>query len=319
MINKPYHYTRNNGLDFICFIVPKAETLTRLQILWMTFTVEVWLCVAVTYALMTKSFQLFNKLNLSGGRKISDPFMTSLQVVLGMGVCSLPKHVAGRIFFVSCSVACFVMVILFQASMVTKLSTETSHKEIDTLEELDKSGMEIRTSLRYVRDALAIYSTTKSLANKIDLEKDRQGYIESKFVFIARIMNLSLSKYSNFIGHFGQQGVALHIVRECPLKYYLTYAIAINFPFLDELNDLLTRFQEAGITYKWKTDIQKLEMVYYEPLNSNSSKGLKAYSLNDLWFAFVFLFVGYILSLIALMLEFIFKKLKIRKKNKIMT
>jgi len=87
---------------------------------------------------------------------------------------------------------------------------------------------------------------------------------------------------------------------------------------LDELNDLLTRFQEAGITYKWKTDMLKLEMVYYEPLNSNSSKGLKAYSLNDLWFAFVFLFVGYILSLIALMLEFIFKKLKIRK-NKIMT
>lgn len=80
MIHKPYRNTRSNGLDFICFIVPKAETLTRLQILWMTFTVEVWLCVAVTFALMIKSFQLFNKLNLSGGRKISDPFMTSLQV-----------------------------------------------------------------------------------------------------------------------------------------------------------------------------------------------------------------------------------------------
>ncbi|XP_060833990.1 uncharacterized protein LOC132917312 [Rhopalosiphum padi] len=310
MIQKPYQYTLTNGLDYICFIVPKAETLTRLQILWMTFSVEVWLCVAVTYALMTKSFQLFNKLNLSGGRKISDPFMTSLQVVLGMGVCSLPKHVAGRILFVSCSVACFVIVTLFQASMVTKLSTETSQKEIDTLEELDKSGMEIRTSLHYVRDALAIYSHTKSLANKIDLKKDRQGYMASKFVFIARIMNLSLSKYTNFIGHFQQQGVALHIVRECPLKHHLTYAISIDFPFLDELNDLLTRFQEAGITDKWKTDIQKLELVYYEPLNSNSSKGLKAYSLNDLWFAFVFLFVGHIISLIALMLEFVFKRIE---------
>jgi len=79
---------------------------------------------------------------------------------------------------------------------------------------------------------------------------------------------------------------------------------------LDELNDFLTRFYEAGITHKWKTDIQKLELVYYEPLNSNSSKVLKAYSLNDLWFAFGFLFVGYILSMIALMLEFIFKKIK---------
>jgi len=137
-----------------------------------------------------------------------------------MSVCSVPKHVAGRILFVSCSVACFVIVILFQASMVTKLSTETSQKEIDTLEELDKSGMEIRTSLHYVRDSLAIYSRTKSLANKIDLEKDRQSYIASKFVFIARIMNLSLSKYSNFIGQFQEQSVALHIVKVIFTIYY---------------------------------------------------------------------------------------------------
>jgi len=79
---------------------------------------------------------------------------------------------------------------------------------------------------------------------------------------------------------------------------------------LDELNDLIRRFQEAGITYKWKLDIHKLELVYYKPLNSNSSKGLKAYSMNDLWFAFVFLFVGYTMSMIALMLEFVYKKIK---------
>jgi len=150
-----------------------------------------------------------------------------------MGVCSIPKHVAGRIMFVSCSVACFVIVTLFQASMVTKLSTETSQKEIDTLEELDKSGMEIRTSLQYVRDALAMYSHTKSLANKIDVQKERQGYIASKFVFIARIMNLSLSKYSNFIGHFQQQGVALHIVQ---VNFIVFRCMIFDIHLIDNLN-----------------------------------------------------------------------------------
>lgn len=146
-----------------------------------------------------------------------------------MGVCILPKHVAGRILFVSYSVACFVIVILFQAAMVTKLSTETSQKEIDTLEELDHSGMEIRTSLRYVRDALAIYSHTKSLANKIDLEKKRRGYTASKFVFIARIMNLSVSKYSNFIAHSElQNGVKLHIVRVNFTLFYKFMSISIT-------------------------------------------------------------------------------------------
>jgi len=128
--------------------------------------------------------------------------------------------------------------------MVTKLSTETSNKEIDTLEELDKSGMEIRTSLRYVRDALAIYSTTKSLANKIDLEKDRQSYIASKFVFIARIMNLSVSKYSNFIGHFGQKGVALHIVRVNFTIYYTSKCLKITLLKSNFNNYCITRIRE---------------------------------------------------------------------------
>lgn len=82
MINKLYRYSSPNGWDFICFVVPMAGPLSRLQILLKTFTFGVWLCVAVTYVLMTKSFQLFNTFQSfgRGDRKISDPFMTSLQV-----------------------------------------------------------------------------------------------------------------------------------------------------------------------------------------------------------------------------------------------
>ncbi|VVC34097.1 Hypothetical protein CINCED_3A006680 [Cinara cedri] len=216
MINKAYRYSNSNGWDFICFVVPTAGPLSRLQILLQTFTFGVWLCVAVTYALMTKSFQLFNKFQLVGGggdRKISDPFMTSIQVVLGMGVCSLPKHGTGRLLLVSCSAACFVLVSLFQASMVTKLSIESGQKDIDTFEELDQSGMEIRTSLKSVRDSLAMYSYTKSLANKIDLKKARRDYMKSKFVFTARIMSLN-SGYANYVGHFQNDTVELHIVKK---------------------------------------------------------------------------------------------------------
>lgn len=129
-----------------------------------------------------------------------------------MGICSLPKHAAGRLMLVSCSAACFVIVSLFQASMVTKLSIETGKKDIDTLEELDQSGMEIRTSLKAVRDALSMYSYTKSLAEKIDLKKARRDYIKSKFVFTGRIMSLN-SGYANFVGHFENHSVELHIVK----------------------------------------------------------------------------------------------------------
>lgn len=78
--DKTYRYTKTNGRDYICFVVPRAEDLSRMQILFSTFTPEVWLCVVVTYALMAKSVQLFNKFKLPGGWKIYNPSMTSLQV-----------------------------------------------------------------------------------------------------------------------------------------------------------------------------------------------------------------------------------------------
>lgn len=80
MIGKPYRYSKTNHLDSICFVVPQAKSLTKMQIVWKTFTFEVWLCVAVAYVLMSNSFQFFNKCNMLSERKISDPCMTSLQV-----------------------------------------------------------------------------------------------------------------------------------------------------------------------------------------------------------------------------------------------
>lgn len=130
-----------------------------------------------------------------------------------MGIHRLPKNVAGRQLLASCSATCFVIVSLFQASMVTRLSIETAPKNIDTLEELDQSGMEIRTSLENIRDSLATYSHTKSLADKIDLEKDRRDYMTSKFVFTARIMNLNFIKYSNYIARFHNDSIELHVVQ----------------------------------------------------------------------------------------------------------
>lgn len=140
-----------------------------------------------------------------------------------MGVYSLPKHVAGRLLLVSCSAAFFVIVSLFQASIVTKLSIETDQNQIDTLEELDHSGMEIRTSLQAVRDSLAMYSRTKSLADKIDLKKDRRDYLSSKFVFTARIMNINIRRYSNYIGHFQNKSILLHVVRVNIIQYKIVY------------------------------------------------------------------------------------------------
>lgn len=145
------------------------------------------------------------------GETINVHVFVRLQVVLGMGVCNSPKHVPGRLLLVSCSAAFFVIVSLFQASMVTKLSIETGQKEIDTLKELDESGMEIRTSLVSVRDSLAMYSHTKTLADKIDLEKNRRDRSASKFVFTARIQSLNIIKFSNYDSQSGN--ASLHIVR----------------------------------------------------------------------------------------------------------
>lgn len=97
--------------------------------------------------------------------------------------------------------------------MVTKISVEPGKHEIDTLKELDQSGLEIRSSLQFVRDSLATNEHTKSLANKIDMEKDRRDFVSAKFVFTGRISDGFLSQYSNYISYYQNSSVELHIVR----------------------------------------------------------------------------------------------------------
>lgn len=98
------------------------------------------------------------------------------------------------------------------------------------------------------------------------------------------------------------------ILQQCPLNYYLSYAVAMDFPFLAELNKFLERFQEAGLTKKWKMDIQKEEQQYYTPLVGNESQVLKAYSMDDLWFAFVMLFAGHGAAAALLAAELLWRK-----------
>lgn len=130
-----------------------------------------------------------------------------------MGVYGLPRHASGRLLLVSCSAACFVVVSLFQASVVTKLSIETNERDIDTFEDLARSGLPIRTSLRSIRDSLATDPHTKPLADKITLVKTRTDYGQIRFVYVARIMNLSHLKYSNYVAHYKNETFKLHVVR----------------------------------------------------------------------------------------------------------
>ncbi|XP_050441541.1 ionotropic receptor 21a-like [Adelges cooleyi] len=309
--HKPYRYSFITGLDFICFVVPRAKPASRMQMIWKTFTVEVWVCLLICYVTVTVSFRFWNKCSLSTERKIPVPSMTTLQVLLGMSTPHLPKHITGRLLFVTCSAAFFVVVSLFQASMVTKLSVAPVRDNINTLQELDQSGIEIRTSITRVKESLATYELTKSLADKIETIKDRSDYLTHQFSFAVRVMSFRFKVFTNYVTEFMNNSIELHVVQECPLKYYLTYAVALDFPFLDELNDVLKRLHEAGLNDKWKLDIRKLEEQYYKPLGQSTQKTLKAYSLYDLWFAFLFLFGGYLVSFITLMFELTLKSITI--------
>lgn len=130
-----------------------------------------------------------------------------------MGVYILPRYTSGRLLLVSCSATCFVIVSLFQAAMVTKISVDPDKHEIDTLKELDQSGLEIRTSLQFVRDSLVTNEYTKSLAYKIDMEKDRRDFVSAKFAFTGRITNGLLTKYLNYQSFYQNSSVELHIVK----------------------------------------------------------------------------------------------------------
>lgn len=137
-----------------------------------------------------------------------------------------------------------------------KVYTDNIPKNIDTLEELDASGLKIITSSPSYRnifgDNQSVPELFRSLKAKIFFENSHIQSIDrvlssNDICTLERRTDTDIKIQTRYLNDDGTP--KLHVVKECPRHYFLTYIVYKDFPLLYRFNKLILRYTEAGSTF----------------------------------------------------------------------
>lgn len=164
----------------------------------------------------------------------------------------LPLRNVERIMLTACLLANLIIIGTFQGTLTTSFSTVTYLKDINTLEQLDASGLPTIVGSRSIMDIYGTNGSTliQSLASKMILRDNTNTTSlfmtanQRKSFSIERKADLNVMINTNFVDASGRPLV--HVVQECPRDYYIAYLARTGWPLSATFNWLLLKFFEAG-------------------------------------------------------------------------
>jgi hypothetical protein len=201
-----------------------------------------------------------------------------------------------------------IVVGTFQGFLSTAFSTTSSYKDINTLEELDRSGLLIETT--YVAH-FDIFGTgdsplLDSLRTKMILLTTNHFNdipIATKNCGIDRKADIGILIETKFATPDGSS--LLHIVDECPRNYHLAYIMHKDSPLLPQFDMALLMFAQAGLINKWYEDVKNAIITHHIYRDRVYEDRLKVFSVTDVQIAFFILIMGYVVSGIVFIVELI--------------
>ncbi|XP_076656655.1 uncharacterized protein LOC143361274 [Halictus rubicundus] len=143
---------------------------------------------------------------------------------------------------------------VFTSQLAASFSRLHYYDDIDTLEQLEESGLAILTSSRdIIEDALT--DTTSPILKRLrdrmmyanETEINRRLFRSKDAAYLYQLTILPF-KYNEY------QRRKLHIMKECPKDYILAHIIPEGSPFLGRVNNILARLNNAGFYGKWYRD-----------------------------------------------------------------
>jgi len=301
----------------ICVMVPRADVIPVWLSLFRCFSVLLWVTLIGTYILSTICWHIVTKHSFPHQSHRTIHWTTSLTEVLNifLPTCFIKifsfRNQSERMFLASCMFFSIVMTCIWQGAVFNLLKSPLHYKDIDTLEELDESGLPIFTMEQALYDLFDLIDTptTQRLSKRLTLTNfpDSVDLIEQVADHRNFSLLLSLIEIETLLDTYPINTSLLHCVQECPIIYFSSYMVPKGSPYLKDINTIVGRLFESGLIRKWYYDaIYEIFLpirLEYAGSGIEDSKQ-KEFSLRDLLIAFVVLIFGYGLSGLALLMEF---------------
>lgn len=115
-------------------------------------------------------------------------------------------------------------------------------------------------------------------------------------------------KLDNMTKYYDEDGnKVLHMVKQCPATFPISYVTRLYSPYLGRVNELLLRFLETGLIDKWYTDMlveseRTNEMAVFKKDFSLRDKHVSL-SLSHCYLIFLFYLMGIFLAGLVLLCE----------------
>lgn len=299
---------RTDKLDFLfsytginmCFVVPKAGAVPSWKLVFSCFTKLSWSFLFFIVVLLSV---LWYFLEGTLFEKRYGIFYV-IQLFLSTTSKKASALISKRLLILACLYLNIIIASIFQGSLVTSYTKTVFYKDLNTLEDIDKSGLLISTCITNVL-GVNLTGVRKSLESKrvktkpeksieraaykrdccaIERKSDAEFYIESIFV--------------------SDDGIPLlHITDVCDLSYPVAMAVVKGFPFANTFNKIISRFVEGGFIGKWNQDVTYSITAHRRLRKNGKTSSGRVIGIKDVQAAFYILNIGLVISFIVFVLE----------------
>uniref|UniRef100_A0A182QUF9 Ionotropic glutamate receptor C-terminal domain-containing protein n=1 Tax=Anopheles farauti TaxID=69004 RepID=A0A182QUF9_9DIPT len=257
--------------DSLCVFVRATGMLPDWMLIFRCFTPTLWIVVSCTVVLVSLCYVGLTHCSSSaaGPRSERKPARTDTGALVGQIVGALLTAPTAGINRTTAHQKLFVAFGLiwgltitgaFQGSLVDVYTTPTSMKNLDTLPELDATGLTITvnapalivdvfgterpgTTLGNLKRRLVIETNPSRTATNTILAGDTAGLIR----------NQDFGRLST--KYLAQDGTPrLHRLRQCPRSYTLAYLYPRGSPLYRAANGQILRLLQHGLYAKWERD-----------------------------------------------------------------
>lgn len=306
---KNYHttdiaFTTAFDVDEVCLIVPKSKLKPEWQGIFLAFDETTWLliiltyffCVVVWYWVKSVIYETFDHALL---------VLNVFQAFILAPLHNVPKFYSEKMIFLSILLFTLVISNSFQGSLVKLLAHPTYEPDINSLADLDDSGLPIRSTANNLRETFETYESSnviyRNLFNKFVFTPDKSENILTRVSYkrdAAGIVrkNIATQAMKNYIE---DDKVLLHIVPECPISYNLALMFKKQSLYIHVINDIILLLVQSGILNSYYITNTSSVIPSY-----NQRKHHKIFTLDNVYIAFIILMLGYTIALIVFAFEY---------------
>lgn len=301
--------------DDLCFLVAQSDYASQVTNMFRSFDLNVWIAMILIMFVVSYAWLKISRLTERGKTQVC-AFLQILRINMNQNMPRAPKASSLRVLLVIWSCFCILTTNTFLGNLISTLLLRQQLPNINTLAQLDSSGLLIKSNQRYLFDLI----NNLNLSNPTHFHLS-QRVIETSDEEIHRLTRSGITKYAYLERrhivryltqkkrtHSGRQ--IYHEVSQCPVPYLTVYIAPYGSPYLGHINRLLGALRESGLTGYWDTIMHaNLYSRRRQFLQMEDGNHVVELSIIHLQMAFYILISGLTLSTFAFIFEsrFIFK------------